>query len=320
VAVPPPRDPSTDPSLERICGVGSSPKSKGKKSRRSSPTRSTSVQSREFEARRRRSACRDGRRLSGAIPHAFFLRHAQGDRLKLTDARRTTRSAHFHVRRKRAWRKVIQRIIAGPDQGRRNWCSRLARRADRQFLARAKTVKPTEPANMQVFIGRVRSHQERDECSKRRPLHPCASRFRRDRPEPRPAARRLLSGFDVVPHFIYKACSLPTSSPNTIRSERARFSRERWRGASAVFDQTPSPGWSLAHPSRMIAHNRRAQHAAAATSTGCAAHGRLGAFETVRQGHKTPRLWTSPMEGSPTPPASTTPRSWCRAAPRCRTP
>src|SRR5581483_3660420 len=94
----------------------------------------------------------DGAGILVQIPHAFFARKAKELGFALPAPGAYAVGALFMPKEK-AWRKVIQSIIADQikDEGLKllGW-----REVPTDNSSLGETVKPTEPANMQVFIGR----------------------------------------------------------------------------------------------------------------------------------------------------------------------
>src|SRR5712671_1597743 len=152
-----------------------------------------------------------------------------------------------------AWRKVIKSIIA--DQIKAEQLTLLGWRdvpTDNSSLG--ETVKPTEPANMQVFIGRGDHIKSDDEFERRlyilRKSISQAIYLRRD---------RGLAGYYPVSMscrtVIYKGMFLA----DQLAKYYPDLSEPDFESALALVHQRFStntfPAWSLAHPYRMIAHN-----------------------------------------------------------------
>src|SRR5258708_7855630 len=107
----------------------------------------------------------DGAGILVQIPHAFFARKAKALGFTLPKPGDYAVGALFMPREK-AWRKVIQSIIA--DQIKAEQLTLLGWRdvpTDNSSLG--ETVKPTEPANMQVFIGRGAHIKSEDDFERR---------------------------------------------------------------------------------------------------------------------------------------------------------
>ena len=152
-----------------------------------------------------------------------------------------------------AWRKVIKSIIA--DQIKDEGLMLLGWRdvpTDNSSLG--ETVKPTEPANMQVFIGRGAHIKSEDEFERRlyilRKSISQAIYLRRD---------RGLAGYYPASMscrtVIYKGMFLA----DQLAKYYPDLSEPDFESALALVHQRFStntfPAWSLAHPYRMIAHN-----------------------------------------------------------------
>src|SRR5579863_120378 len=143
-----------DPALEKdSCGVGFIANIKGKKSHQIVADALSILCNLEH----RGAVGADPRAGDGAgilvqIPHAFFARKAKELGFALPAPGAYAVGALFMPKEK-AWRKVIQSIIA--DQIKAEGLTLLGWRdvpTDNSSLG--ETVKPTEPANMQVFVGR----------------------------------------------------------------------------------------------------------------------------------------------------------------------
>jgi len=94
----------------------------------------------------------DGAGILVQIPHAFFSRKAKALGFALPKVGHYAVGALFMPKEK-AWRKVIQSIIA--DQIKAEQLKLLGwREVPTDNSSLGQTVKPTEPAHMQVFIGR----------------------------------------------------------------------------------------------------------------------------------------------------------------------
>ena len=150
----PPAEGLYDPSLEKdSCGVGFIANIRGKKSHQIVSDAISILCNLEH----RGAVGADPRAGDGAgilvqIPHAFFVRKTAALGFALPKPGDYAVGALFMPREK-AWRKVIASIIA--DQIKAEQLTLLGWRdvpVDNSSLG--QTVKPTEPANMQVFIGR----------------------------------------------------------------------------------------------------------------------------------------------------------------------
>src|ERR1700738_2650063 len=194
----------------------------------------------------------DGAGILVQIPHAFFARKANDLGFALPEPGKYAVGALFMPREK-AWRKVIQSIIA--DQIKAEQLMLLGWRdvpVDNASLG--ETVKPTEPANMQVFIGRG-DHIKNEEDFERRLyiLRKSISQaiyLRRD---------RVLAGYYPVSlscrTVVYKGMFLA----DQLGKYYPDLAEPDFESAMALVHQRFStntfPTWSLAHPYRMIAHN-----------------------------------------------------------------
>jgi glutamate synthase (NADPH/NADH) large chain len=242
-----------DPSLEKdSCGVGFIANIKGRKSHQIV----TDALSILCNLEHRGAVGADPRAGDGAgilvqIPHAFFARKLK-ERFTLPPPGDYAVGALFMPREK-AWRKVIQSIIA--DQIKAEQLTLLGWRdvpTDNSSLG--ETVKPTEPANMQVFIGRGEHIKSEDDFERRlyilRKSISQAIYLRRDRGLAGyyPAS---LSCRTIVYKGMFLADQLGKYYPD--------LSEPDFDSALALVHQRFStntfPAWSLAHPYRMIAHN-----------------------------------------------------------------
>ena len=150
----PPAEGMYDPSLEKdSCGVGFIANIKGKKSHQIVSDAISILCNLEH----RGAVGADPRAGDGAgilvqIPHAFFARKTKELGFTLPEPGAYAVGALFMPKEK-AWRKVIQSIIA--DQIKAEQLTLLGwRDVPTDNASLGETVKPTEPANMQVFIGR----------------------------------------------------------------------------------------------------------------------------------------------------------------------
>src|SRR6202048_1861306 len=194
----------------------------------------------------------DGAGILVQIPHAFFARKAKELGFALPAPGKYAVGALFMPKEK-AWRKVIQSIIA--DQIKDEHLTRLGWRdvpTDNSPLG--ETVKPTEPANMQVFIGRSAHIKSEDEFERRlyilRKSISQAIYQRRD---------RGLAGY----YPVSLSCRTVVYKGMFLADQLAKYypdlSEPDFDSALALVHQRFStntfPTWSLAHPYRMIAHN-----------------------------------------------------------------
>src|SRR4030088_20602 len=163
----PPAEGLSDPPLEKDpCGVGFIANIKGKKSHQIVSDALNILCNLEH----RGAVGADPRAGDGAgilvqIPHAFFARKTKELGFTLPRPGEYAVGALFMPKEK-AWRKVIQSIIA--DQIKDEHLTLLGwRDVPSDNFSLGETVKPTEPAHMQVFIGRG-AHIENDEQFERR--------------------------------------------------------------------------------------------------------------------------------------------------------
>ncbi|MGY4301579.1 glutamate synthase (NADPH/NADH) large chain [Bradyrhizobium sp. i1.4.4] len=243
-----------DPSLEKdSCGVGFIANIKGKKSHEIVADALSILCNLEH----RGAVGADPRAGDGAgilvqIPHAFFSRKAGELGFTLPAPGEYAIGALF-MPRDTAWRNVIKSIIA--DQIKEEGLTLLGWRdvpTDNSSLG--VTVKPTEPACMQVFIGRNGTAKTEDDFERRlyilRKSISQAIYQRRD---------RGLAGYypcsmscrTVIYKGMFLADQLGKYYPDLHEAD--------FESALALVHQRFStntfPAWSLAHPYRMIAHN-----------------------------------------------------------------
>src|SRR6202034_3769140 len=230
----PPAEGLYDPSLEKdSCGVGFIANIKGKKSHQIVSDALKILCNLEH----RGAVGADPRAGDGAgilvqIPHAVFA---------------------LFMPKEKAWRKVIQSIIA--DQIKAEQLTLLGwRDVPTDNASLGETVKPTEPANMQVFIGRGTHIKDEVEFERRlyilRKSISQAIYQRRD---------RGMAGYypcsmscrTVIYKGMFLADQLGSYYPDLHEAD--------FESALALVHQRFStntfPTWSLAHPYRMIAHN-----------------------------------------------------------------
>src|SRR6202048_4633056 len=250
----PPAEGLYDPSLEKdSCGVGFIANIKGKKSHQIVSDAISILCNLEH----RGAVGADPRAGDGAgilvqIPHAFFARKAKDLGFTLPQPGYYAVGALFMPREK-AWRKVIQSIIA--DQIKAEQLTLLGwRDVPTDNYSLGETVKPTEPAHMQVFIGRG-AHIKNDEEFERRLyiLRKSISQAiyqRRD---------RGLAGY----YPVSMACRTVVYKGMFLADQLGKYYPDLhepdFESALALVHQRFStntfPTWSLAHPYRMIAHN-----------------------------------------------------------------
>src|SRR6266403_1516269 len=194
----------------------------------------------------------DGAGILVQIPHAFFARKTRELGFTLPQPGAYAVGALFMPREK-AWRKVIKSIIA--DQTKDEQLTVLGwRDVPTNNSSLGETVKPTEPAHMQVFIGRGAHFKNEDEFERRlyilRKSISHAIYQRRD---------RGLAGYYPVSMscrtVVYKGMFLA----DQLGKYYPDLAEPDFESALALVHQRFStntfPTWSLAHPYRMIAHN-----------------------------------------------------------------
>ncbi|MEO6380419.1 MAG: glutamate synthase subunit alpha, partial [Nitrobacter sp.] len=194
----------------------------------------------------------DGAGILVQIPHGFFARKAKELGFALPKPGEYAVGALF-MPRETAWREVIQGIIA--DQIKAEGLTLLGwRKVPTDNSSLGETVKPTEPANMQVFIGRNGAVRTEDDFERRLYiLRKSISQAIYQRRE------RGLSGYYPVSMscrtVIYKGMFLA----DQLGSYYPDLHEPDFESALALVHQRFStntfPTWSLAHPYRMIAHN-----------------------------------------------------------------
>ncbi|EAQ35778.1 glutamine amidotransferase, class-II [Nitrobacter sp. Nb-311A] len=194
----------------------------------------------------------DGAGILLQIPHVFFARKAKELGFTLPKAGEYAVGALF-MPRETAWREIIRNIIA--DQIKAEGLTLLGwREVPTDNSSLGETVKPTEPANMQVFIGRNGTAATEDEFERRLYiLRKSISQSIFERRE------RGLSGYYPVSMscrtVIYKGMFLA----DQLGSYYPDLHEPDFESALALVHQRFStntfPTWSLAHPYRMVAHN-----------------------------------------------------------------
>ena len=173
-----------------------------------------SLQPRASRRGRRRSARRRRRRHPGADSARLLRAQGGRDRLPAAEARR--------LRGRRAVHAEGHGVAQGhqehhrrPDQGRRTDAARLARRADRQFLARPD--RQADRARPHAGVHRPQRRGERPTTNSSDGSTSCASRFRRR------SISAATAGWPAITRcrcraapWSTRACSSPTSSPSII--------------------------------------------------------------------------------------------------------
>src|SRR6202140_2302474 len=250
----PPSEGLYDLSLEKdSCGVGFIANIKGKKSHQIvSDAMSILCNLEHRGAVGADPRAGDGAGILVQIPHAFFARKTRELGFTLPQPGAYAVGALFMPREK-AWRKVIKSIIA--DQIKDEQLTVLGwRDVPTNNSSLGETVKPTEPAHMQVFIGRGAHIKNEDEFERRlyilRKSISHAIYQRRD---------RGLAGYYPVSMscrtVVYKGMFLA----DQLGKYYPDLSEPDFDSALALVHQRFStntfPAWSLAHPYRMIAHN-----------------------------------------------------------------
>ncbi|KPF92541.1 glutamate synthase, partial [Rhodopseudomonas sp. AAP120] len=194
----------------------------------------------------------DGAGILVQIPHAFFSRKAAELGFSLPAPGEYAVGALF-MPRDSSWRKVIKSIVA--DQIKVEGLTLLGwREVPTDNSSLGETVKPTEPANMQVFIGRGPLTKSEDEFERQLYiLRKSISNAIYQRRE------RGLAGYYPVSlscrTVIYKGMFLA----DQLGKYYPDLAEPDFESALALVHQRFStntfPTWSLAHPYRMVAHN-----------------------------------------------------------------
>src|SRR3984893_8293681 len=250
----PPAEGLYDPALEKdSCGVGFIANIKGRKSHQIVSDAINILCNLEH----RGAVGADPRAGDGAgilvqIPHAFFARKTSALGFTLPQPGAYAVGALFMPKEK-TWRKVIQSIIS--DQIKDEQLTLLGwREVPTDNSSLGETVKPTEPAHMQVFIGRGAHIKNDDEFERRlyilRKSISQAIYQRRD---------RGLAGY----YPVSLSCRTVVYKGMFLADQLAKYypdlSEPDFDSALALVHQRFStntfPAWSLAHPYRMIAHN-----------------------------------------------------------------
>ena len=243
-----------DPALEKdSCGVGFIANIKGKKSRQIVSDAINILCNLEH----RGAVGADPRAGDGAgilvqIPHAFFVRKAAEIGFQLPKPGEYAIGALF-MPRETAWRNVIKSIIA--DQIKNEGLVLLGwREVPTDNSSLGETVKPTEPANMQVFIGRNGIVKTDEEFERRLYiLRKSISQAIYQRRE------RGLAGYYPVSMscrtVIYKGMFLADQLGKYYPDLHEKDFESALALVHQRFSTNTFPAWSLAHPYRMIAHN-----------------------------------------------------------------
>src|SRR3954453_8909419 len=194
----------------------------------------------------------DGAGILVQIPHAFFTRKAAEIGFKLPKPGDYAIGALF-MPKETAWSKVIQSIIANHIKAEGLMllgCGAVP--TDNSSLG--VTVKPTEPACMQVFIGRNGATKTEDDFERRlyilRKSISQAIYQRRD---------RGLAGYYPCSMscrtVIYKGMFLADQLGKYYPDLHEKDFESALALVHQRFSTNTFPAWSLAHPYRMIAHN-----------------------------------------------------------------
>ena len=194
----------------------------------------------------------DGAGILVQIPHAFLSRKAKELGFTLPKPGEYAVGSLF-MPRDASWRKVIQSIIK--DQVKAEGLKLLGwREVPTDNSSLGESVKPTEPFNMQVFIGRNSSLIGENEFERKLYiLRKSISNAIYQRRE------RGLSGYYPVSlscrTLVYKGMFLA----DQLGKYYADLHEKDFESAIALVHQRFStntfPTWSLAHPYRMVAHN-----------------------------------------------------------------
>ena len=289
----PPAEGLYDPSLEKdSCGVGFIANIKGRKSHQIvSDALSILCNLEHRGAVGADPRAGDGAGILVQIPHAFFERKAAEIGFKLPKAGDYAVGALFMPKEK-AWRKVITSIVA--DQIKAEDLKLLGWRdvpTDNSTLG--VTVKPTEPVNKQVFLGRGSKIQSEDEFERRLYiLRKTISSTLYDKHERKTSHYYpvSMSCRTVVYKGMFLADQLGKYYPD--------LSEPDFESALALVHQRFStntfPAWSLAHPYRMIAHNGEINTLRGNTNWMAA---RQASVHSELYGKDISRLWPISYEG-----------------------
>src|ERR1700727_1844015 len=289
----PPAEGMYDPALEKdSCGVGFIANIKGKKSHQIVSDALQILCNLEH----RGAVGADPRAGDGAgillqIPHTFFARKAKELGFTLPEPGRYAVGALF-MPKENAWRKVIQSIIA--DQIKAEQLTLLGwRDVPTDNASLGETVKPTEPANMQVFIGRGTHIKDEVEFERRlyilRKSISQAIYQRRD---------RGMAGY----YPCSMSCRTVIYKGMFLAEQLGRYYPELhepdFESALALVHQRFStntfPTWSLAHPYRMDAHNGEINTLRGNTNWMAA---RQASVHSELYGKDISRLWPISYEG-----------------------
>jgi glutamate synthase (NADPH/NADH) large chain len=234
----------------------------------------------------------DGAGILVQIPHKFFSRKATELGFELPEPGQYAVGALF-MPRDVPWRKVLQGIIA--DQIKAEGLKLLGwREVPTDNASLGESVKPTEPTNMQVFIGIGKAKVVDATDFERRlyVLRKSISQAIYSRRE------RGLSGYYACSiscrTIIYKGMFLA----DQLGSYYADLHEADFESALALVHQRFStntfPTWSLAHPFRMVAHNGEINTLRGNTNWMAA---RQASVESDLFGKDISRLWPISYEG-----------------------
>ncbi|WP_398467656.1 glutamate synthase large subunit [Tardiphaga sp.] len=234
----------------------------------------------------------DGAGILVQIPHKFFSRKATELGFELPEPGQYAVGALF-MPRDVPWRKVLQGIIA--DQIKAEGLKLLGwREVPTDNASLGESVKPTEPSNMQVFIGIGKAKIADPSDFERRLyiLRKSISQAIYSRRE------RGLSGYYCCSlscrTVIYKGMFLA----DQLGSYYADLHEADFESALALVHQRFStntfPTWSLAHPFRMVAHNGEINTLRGNTNWMAA---RQASVESDLFGKDISRLWPISYEG-----------------------
>ena len=234
----------------------------------------------------------DGAGILVQIPHKFFARKATELGFELPEPGQYAVGALF-MPRDVPWRKVLQGIIA--DQIKAEGLKLLGwREVPTDNASLGESVKPTEPTNMQVFIGigKAKIADATDFERRLYILRKSISQAIYSRRE------RGLSGYYACSiscrTIIYKGMFLA----DQLGSYYADLHEEDFESALALVHQRFStntfPTWSLAHPFRMVAHNGEINTLRGNTNWMAA---RQASVESELFGKDISRLWPISYEG-----------------------
>ena len=314
----PPAEGLYDPANEKdSCGVGFIADIKGRKSHTIVAGPRDPVQPRASRRRRRRPARRRRRRHAGADPARSSPRRRRSSASRCREPGDYA-VGYVFMPRDAEGRQAIKDIYAETRRRGRPGAARLARRADRQLLARRDRCKPTEPVHRQVFIGAAEGHGREDDFERRLYiLRKVISNSVYN------GASRGSTGYYAVSMscrtIVYKGMFLADQLGNYYPDlHDPDFEIGARAGAPALLDQhVPDLAAGASLPDGLP--QRRDQHAARQRQLD---GGAPGVGRSPNCSATTSRsCGRSPTRASRTPPASTTrSNSWCRAATRSPTP